>query len=312
MKRIGTLILAAAWALALLTARPAAAVDHLVSVDWLAKHLKDKGLVVLDVRTFSQYEKDHIPGAVQAFGPWQTMDEKFRGFMMPPVADLVEMLRSYGVNNDSFVVIYDQGITAQDTARSARALWTLEVLGHDKVAILDGGFEAWRQKELPTTKKHKAPARGNFSASIVSERLITLGDVKKRLRSGRTVFVDLRDMAEYIGHEKKAHIPRYGHLKGAIPLPASYLTIGGQNFSPSFLRKKEELEDIAVGIGLPKDRSAEIVVYSNHGLQAALGYFVLHDLLGYRNVRLFDGSILEASRDDSVPMVANSFGYYEH
>ncbi|NDY41390.1 sulfurtransferase [Dissulfurirhabdus thermomarina] len=308
---IHALIAAACAAVFLSCAGPAPAHDPLVTAQWLAKHREDRGVVVLDVRTFSRYGQGHIPGAVQAFGPWQTMDERFRGFMMPPVGELAARLRSYGVRNDAFVVIYDQGVTAEDTARSARVLWTLETLGHGKAALLDGGFEAWRQAGLPVTKRPAVPEPGDFVPAVAADRRIGLDEVKARLRSGTAVFVDLRDMDAYIGHEKKAHVARYGHLRGAIPMPAAYLTLGGQAFSPSVFRPREELQAIARGIGLPEDRSAEIVVYSDHGLRAALGYFVLRDLLGYRRVRLYDGSVLEVASDTAVPMAVNGFGFYE-
>ncbi len=103
----------------------ALAATHLVSVDWLAGNLKTSGVVVLDVSDFTKYERQHIPGAARAFGPWRTMNGEFVGYMMPKAPELVRMLRSYGVNNGSFVIIYDEGINAQDTAKSARALWTI-------------------------------------------------------------------------------------------------------------------------------------------------------------------------------------------
>ena len=288
-----------------------AGTPRLISVGWLAKHLNRRNLIVLDVRTFSQYEQGHIPRAVKAFGPWQTENKDFLGFMTPPVSNLVDMLRSFGVKNDSFIVIYDAGVTADDTAKSARALWTLEYLGHTKVAILNGGYEAWKQAGMATTTAAEAPDRGNFTAKIKVHKLVSLNEVNALLLTRKATFVDMRDLAEYIGHEKKEYIPKYGHLKGALPLPASYLTIGGHNFSPSFLRTQRELMAIARGISLPRNKSRTIVVYSNHGTRAALGYYVFHDILGYKDVRLYDGSMLEAASDDSVPIARYSWGYYE-
>jgi thiosulfate/3-mercaptopyruvate sulfurtransferase len=75
------------------------------------------------------------------------------------------------------------------------------------------------------------------------------------------------------------------------------------------MRDTAELEQMAKGVGIPPDKNVEIITYSNRGTQAAMGYFVLHDLLGYRNVRVFDGSILEAAADESVPLETNKWGY---
>ena len=287
----------------------AMAQTHLVGVNWLARHLKSPNVVVLDVGAFTRYEREHVPGAARAFGPWRTMNDEFTGYTLPRTSELVSMLRSYGVNNDSFVIIYDDGVAASDTAVSARALWTLETLGHDKVAILDGGFAAWKQAGKPVSSQPSVLPPGNFTGRLVKDRLATLAEVKKDLRSRRVVFVDNRSPEEDFGTEKVNYIKRYGHLPGSRLLPADYMTNAGINFSPSFIKSMSELKQMVAGVGIPADRRAEIITYSDTGLDAAMGYFVLHDLLGYRNVRLFDGSILEAAADRTVPMEKDSWGY---
>lgn len=280
----------------------AASKSPLVSIDWLSKNLTKSGVVILDVGDFTNYEKNHIPGAIKAFGPWQTMNDDFVGFMMPKADDLVQMLRNYGVNDDSTIIVYDAGITAMDTARSARALWTLHVLGHNDVAILDGGFAAWEQGGKPVSTTATTPtSAGNFSAKLVAAKIATLDEVKKKIGS-KTVFLDNRVTSEFFGHEKKSHIKRYGHLPNALIWPSSYMSNAGINLSPAIMKDTEVLTQMAAGVGIPADKNAEIITYSNHGLQAAMGYFVLHDLLGYKNVKIFDGSILEAAPDKSVTM----------
>jgi len=305
--------LAAFFAAAILVAcsygAAAAESQRLVSIDWLAKNLEAPNVVVLDVGAFTLHEKGHIPGAVKAFGPWQTMNDEFVGFMMPKVDNLVQMLRGFGVNNDSYVIVYDEGVTAQDTAKSARAVWTLEAMGHTNVAILDGGFEAWKQAGKAISAEPTIPMPGNFTGDLVQSKLATMSEVKKALQSSGVVFVDARLPQESFGHEKKSYIKRFGHLPGSRLLPADFMTRAGVDFSPSFMRNTEVLQLMAQGVGIPADKDAEIVTYSNRGIQAAMGYFVLHDLLGYRNVKVFDGSMLEAAADESVPMDTNGWGY---
>lgn len=285
--------------------------DALVSVDWLAANIDEPNVVVLDVGAFFHYEKKHIPGAVKAFGPWQTVNEKYQGYMMPQVDALVAMIRGYGVNQDSLVVLYDEGVTVDDTAKSARALWTLHALGHDRAAILDGGLAAWEQAGKPVTAAPVFPTAGNFTGQLVASKLATVEEVKTKIGSKDVVLVDTRLPEEDFGHEKKSYIKRYGHLPGSLLWPASAMTNAGEEFSPSFLREGEELEEMAVGVGIPADRDVEIIAYSNRGMQAALAYYVLHDLLGYRNVKLFDGSLLVAAADESVLMERNSWGFVE-
>lgn len=284
----------------------------LVSIDWLEKNINKPGMVLLDVGAFTHYEKNHIPGAVKAFGPWQTMNDQFVGFMMPKTEDLVEMLQSYGVNNDSHIVVYDEGVTATDTCKSARALWTLHTLGHNNVSILDGGFAAWEQKGKAVSQKAATPLRGNFTASMVPSKLATLAEVQAKIGSNKTVFLDNRNTAEFFGHEKKSLIKRYGHLPNSRIWPASYMSQAGIELSPAYLWPTQTLARMAEGTGIPANKNVEIIVYSNQGLQGALGYFVLHDLLGYTNVKLFDGSILEASADQNMPMDRYSWGYMPH
>ncbi len=296
----------------LVAPRQSSAANGLVTIEWLSKHLNDKGLIILDVRTFPKYIKSHIPGAIRAFGPWQVTNAEFIGFMTPPVEQLENMLRGFGVSNDSMIIIYDQGMTSSDTSKSARALWTLHYLGHTKCAILNGGFNAWEQREKPITTQPAVPMTGTFKAKVVSNKLITLDEVKKKLGKKNCWFVDLRQPHEHFGHEKKSYISRFGHLRGSLLMPAAYMTIGGQDFSPAYLRSKDKLRHMAAGCGIPSDPNAEIVVYSNTGLDAALGYFVLNEILGYKNVRLFDGSMLEASKDKDVPITRYSWGWNDY
>ncbi len=308
-KRLSAIVSGATLLLFLLAGVSQAASKSLVSVEWLADNLDGKNTVILDVSEFTSYEKGHIPGAVKAFGPWMTKSDDFVGFMAPPEHELVKMIKGFGVNNDSLVVVYDEGTTAKETAKSARALWTLHFLGHDNVALLDGGFAAWTREGQEVSKDPVAPKVGNFTGKTIQSKVTTLSEVKRKLKYRQIVFVDCRDAVEHFGQEKLHHIDRYGHLPGSRLLPASYMTTAGVEFSPSLFREVEVLKEMAAGAGIPEDKSVEIVTYSNHGLSAALNYFVLHDLLGYEHVQLFDGSVLQASEDEDVPMERYRWGY---
>ncbi len=281
----------------------------LVSVKWLAKNLNKSNMVILDVGAFTHYEKTHIPGAVKAFGPWMTMSEDFVGFMMPEVTGLVKMIKGYGVNNKSLVIIYDEGITADDTAKSARALWTLHALGHDNVAILDGGFAGWDQMEKPVSNKPATPDAGNFTGKLVTSKVATLAEVEKKTHNSKVVFVDNRIVDHFFGKEKNSEVDRFGHIPGARLWPESYMSDAGINLSPSYLKSVKVLGKMAAGVGIPADKNTEIITYSNHGLTAAMGYFVLHDMLGYNNVKVFDGSMLEYAAAQKAPLDRHNWGY---
>lgn len=281
----------------------------LVSVDWLSKNLNKKDLVILDVGAFTHYEKNHIPGAVKAFGPWQTMNGEFVGFMMPTIDDTEQMLRDFGVNNNSFVVVYDEGVTDKDTAKSARAIWTLHALGHTNVAMLDGGFSAWEVAEKAVTTKTTISGPGNFQAKFNAAKLATLAEVKSKIGKPNVVFLDTRIPEEHFGHEKVSHIKRFGHLAGSRLWPAKYMTNAGVDFAPSFLKDAKVLGQMAMGVGIPADKNVEIITFSNHGKSAAMGYFVLHDILGYTNVQIYDGSLLEYAPLKELDLQTNGWGY---
>ncbi|MGM0681729.1 MAG: sulfurtransferase, partial [Thermodesulfobacteriota bacterium] len=184
----------------------AAGTKSLVCVDWLADNLDRRDLVILDVSEFTNYQRGHIPGAVKAFGPWQTMNDDFLGFMIPSPDKLVKMLREFGINNNSFVVVYDEGTTAREISKSARALWTLHSLGHEDVALLDGGFSAWKREGRQVSRKPVAAEIGNFSGNLIPGKVTTLSGVKKKLDNDQVVFLDCRSAPEHFGQEKKSHI----------------------------------------------------------------------------------------------------------
>jgi thiosulfate/3-mercaptopyruvate sulfurtransferase len=133
--------------------------------------------------------------------------------------------------------------------------------------------------------------------------------MKSKISSGKVVLVDTRIPEEHFGQEKVSHIKRFGHLPGSRLWPAKYMTNAGVDFAPSFLKDVEELKQMAMGVGIPADKNVEIITYSNQGTSAAMGYFVLHDILGYKNVRIFDGSLLEYAPEKDLPMETNSWGY---
>ena len=292
-----------------ITGEALAGSNSVVSVKWLAKNLNKPNMVILDVSAFTHYEKNHIPGAVKAFGPWMTMNDNFVGFMMPRVKKLVRMIKGYGVNNNSFIVVYDEGVTANDTAKSARALWTLHALGHAEVAILDGGFAGWEQMDEVVSNKPATPDAGNFTGKLVESKLASLAEVEKKMHDPRVIFVDNRSPDHFFGKEKNSEIERFGHIPGSRLWPESYMTDAGVDLSPSYLKDVKSLSQMAAGAGIPADKNVEIITCSNHGLEAAMGYFVLHDILGYKNVKVYDGSILEYAAIRNVPMERYSWGY---
>jgi thiosulfate/3-mercaptopyruvate sulfurtransferase len=302
------LLLAAA---GLVTAPSAAAgAVPLVSTEWLAQNLETPDLVIIDVRTEANYTFAHLPGAVSlAYAGLEPFNEKKQCQLMPSPADVTTMMRALGVNDSTHVVIYDQGNTTSDATEGCAAVWILESMGHANVSYLDGGFTKWTFEGRALDNKKPAPRPGNFTAKRDETKVAALSDVIANLKTRKALFVDDRSPAQHFGTSKRADVVRYGHIPGSLNFPADFMTNAGVNRAPATIKSKRELEAAARGVGLPKDRTRPIIVYCNSAQQAGMGYFVLHDILGYRNVKTYDGSMLEYAQVKTLPLARFSWGF---
>ncbi|MDA8388219.1 MAG: sulfurtransferase, partial [Nitrospiraceae bacterium] len=289
----------------------ARAVPPLVSTGWLARHLGEPGLVVIDVRTASNYGFAHIPGAVSLpyFTGCEVVSSVTMCLLMPTPADFGVMMRALGANQSSYVVIYDHGNTASDATKGASATWVMESMGVRKVSYLDGGFTKWTFEGRKVTKAVPTPQPGNFRAIPDKSRVATLADVIANLKTRRAIFVDDRPAEQHFGVSKESSVPRYGHIPGSLSFPATYMTNAGADRAPATIKSRRELEAMARGTGLTEDKSRPIIVYCNSGQFAGMGYFVLHELLGYRDVKVYDGSMLDYARNKKLPMVRFAWGF---
>jgi thiosulfate/3-mercaptopyruvate sulfurtransferase len=288
----------------------AAGAERLVSTEWLAQNLGAPGIVIIDVRTEANYDFAHLPGAVSlAYAGLEPYNEKTGCQMMPPPADLTTMLRSIGVNQSSHVVIYDQGNTTSDSTEGGAAVWILEAMGHENVSYLDGGFTKWTFEGRVVDKVKPVPSMGDFTATPDASKVATLKDIVDNLKTKKAIFLDDRSAVQHFGVSKRADVARYGHIPGSLNFPVDFMTNAGINRAPATIKNRKELEAMAEGVGLPRDRDKKIIVYCNSAQQAGMGYFVLHDVMGYRNVSAYDGSMLEYAQQKDLPLVRFSWGF---
>ncbi len=288
----------------------AAGVNPLVSTKWLARHIGDKNLVLIDVRTANNYGVGHLPGAVSMpYVKFEPMNEDDSCRLMPSPAALTAMLRGLGVNSSSHVVVYDQGNTASDATKGAASCWVLESMGMNNVSYLDGGFTKWTFEGRIIDNKKPAPKAGDFTAKLDPAKVATLKEVVAASNAKNVILVDARNANEHFGATKSGEVERFGHIRGSLNMPAPYLTNAGINRAPATLKSKKVLAAIAAGIGLTKNKNAEIIVYCNSGQFAGLDYFVLHHILGYKNVSVFDGSMMEYASHEKLPLVRFAWGH---
>ncbi len=294
----------------LLPPAPAAAreVPALVSTEWLQLHLNDPGLVVVEVRTETNYGFAHIPGAVSApYLSLEPFNEKHQCLLMPTPADLTALMQKLGVNNDSWIVIYDHGNTESDATKGGAAVWIMEAMGHDKVSYLNGGFTKWTFEGRLIDNKKLTPKPGNFMAKPDPSKVATIQEMADNLKSKEWVMVDDRNALQYFGTTKHPEAQRFGHLPGALNFPAAFMTNAGANRAPATVPSEKNLEAMARGVGIPTDRNTKIITYCNSGQQSGWAYFILHDVLGYKQVKAYDGSIIEYSAAANLPLVKYSW-----
>ncbi|HEB50728.1 MAG TPA: sulfurtransferase [Desulfobulbus sp.] len=281
----------------------------LVSTQWLAKNLGAKNLVIIDVRTETNYGVGHIPGSFNIpYVGWEPFNEKRQCQLMPTPAEFTKMLQAIGVNKDSHVVVYDHGNSIGDATKGAATVWILEAMGHTKVSYLNGGFTKWTFEGRIIDNKKPQASPGNFVARLDGSKVAELKEVIARMKKKGVVLVDARNSNQHFGDDKRGDVERYGHIPGSISLPAPFLNNAGANRAPATIRDEKQLARMVKGVGIPADKNTEIIVYCNTGQFAGLNYVVLHDILGYKNVSVYDGSMLEYGADEDLPLVRFAWG----
>ncbi len=299
-------VLAAA-ALSLAFALPAAAdqakpqATPLVSVDWLKANLSDPAVVVLDIRSAidgggaEAYAAGHIPGAVHSDydkAGWRVTRNGVP-FMVPTTAELEKLIGETGIDEDNHVVIVPAGVHASDFGSAARIYWTLKLVGHPSVSILDGGVAAWKAAGNQIETGVNKPQAKIFTATLDTRSLAEVAEVEKLVQNGGATLLDGRPERFFAGKEKATASKAYGHIPRAVNIDSATF------YDPSTnkLRPQAELEKIAAS--LP---AGPVVSYCNTGHWASTNWFVLSEILGRPDVRLYSGSMVEWTNDERRPI----------
>ncbi|MBF0354865.1 MAG: sulfurtransferase [Alphaproteobacteria bacterium] len=282
-------------ALCLAVSLPAMA-QPLVSAEWLSRHLTDSDIRVIDVgRSAGEFLSAHIPGS--AFTDYKKDGWRVERNGVPDVMNTVPALESLlgrlGVSHETHVILVAQGTSAYDMASATRLYWTLKMLGHEGVSILDGGLSGYAQKKLPL---EAGPPKRIEAVAFAARPSTGLSALLDEVATGSTLLVDSRPSDEYLGINKSDKVQRYGTLPGAINLPLVWMTVDGKGF----FRKPEELKALFAFAKVPA--SGRQIVFCNTGHTASLVWFVAHELLGNSLARLYDGSLAEWSLDPGRPM----------
>ena len=271
--------------------------EVLVDADWVEAHLHDPKvrLIEVDVDT-TAYEQGHIPGAVGFNWQKELQDQVVRA----PVsqAQLEALLSGAGVSNDTTIVLYGDN----NNWFAAWALWILKYYGHQDVRLLDGGRIKWLADKRELTTSVPSYAQTNYHTQASKEDIRAYRDyVLTQLNRQGFTLVDVRSPGEYSGELlAPANLPqegaqRGGHIPGAVSIPWGSTIKEDNTFKPA-----DELKAIYEGKGIKPD--SDVIAYCRIGERSAHTWFVLTELLGYPQVRNYDGSWTEWGSSIRAPI----------
>jgi thiosulfate/3-mercaptopyruvate sulfurtransferase len=257
----------------------------------------NKNVVVLDVRKTTEFLIGHIPGAVDIWRTDISADDSEYPFggMRASAEKMKNVLGNYGVDSDTHILIYD----AKADYDAARLWWILDMYGHKKISLIDGGIDGWEEAGLPLEMgfaKKKDKKVYSFNKKPDYSKLAQLKDVKKAIKSKDIIVIDTRAEDEHLGTTTKKGAFRPGRIpsKTFIPWESAVNDKGDKTF-----RSIEELKNIYVKQGVTSDST--IIAYCQSGVRSAHTTFVLTQLLGYKKVKNYDGSWIEWSYNKDLP-----------
>ena len=273
--------------------------DALVSTDWLADHLDDPAVRIIDVdEEVALYEKNHIPGAIA----WSWSEDLHH----PVRRDYIDqegfstLLSTAGVGPGTTVILYG----GNNNWFAAYAYWLLKYRGFAKVKLLDGGRKKWELQALPLTREVPTLTPTGFKIAGAEHPELRVFRDQVLEAVGTATFIDVRSPEEYSG-EKLApdHLPQEqpyvgGHVPGAKNIPWSKAANEDGTF-----KSAEELKELYRG---DETGEKETIAYCRIGERSSHTWFVLSELLGHLNVKNYDGSWTEYGSLVNVPVERGS------
>jgi thiosulfate/3-mercaptopyruvate sulfurtransferase len=280
--------------------------EYLVDTDWLARHLADPNVIVLDCATHlipdpkttyqvkparEDFEQGHIPGAqfVDMLRDVSDPSQRLR-FMRQSPEDFASAMRRFGMNSATRVVTY----STANVWWATRLWWLLHEFGHDNAAVLNGGWQKWRKEGRAV---ETGPARprppGDYTVREVRNLMVGKDEVQRAIGDGAICTINALMPQQHTGSGGNSY-GRPGRIKGSVNLPAAHLLDPETNefLPPDELRRRFD----AVGA---MDR--QVINYCGGGIAASADALALV-MLGHKDVKLYDASLSEWASDPTLPM----------
>jgi len=264
---------------------------QLLTTQALQQQLQDAKLILVDMSDGTQYQRFHLPGAISL--PYDVLVTQQNNISLPiPQEKLLPLLGAMGIQQNSYVVIYDDmgGLNA------TRLYWELEQVGHPHMALLDGGLVKWILEGRPVTNQPVTPqATTTYTAQKTGRPfLANLFDVSPASRSKSVTLLDVRSEDEYRGDPR---YPRSGHIPGAKWWEWEQAV----EFNNGFVqRDAATLRASLAKLGLT-DTNQPIITYCHSSHRASQAYYTLKRL-GFTQVKIYGGSILEYEQHKELPL----------
>lgn len=259
----------------------------------------DDNVVVIDIRKSPEYLLGHIPNAINIWRDDYSAGEgeyEFGG-MRASKEKFVKLLGDLGIDNETMVLLYD----AKGDYDAARFLWQLEMVGHKNMALIDGGINGWKASGFDTTtEKPKVTATEyKFDGELDESKLASLEEVKAAIEDENVVILDTRSIEEATGEDLKKGAYRKGRIPSGVWIEYKEAINVGEGEDTTFKTAKE-LKELFEAKGITPDKT--IIPYCQSGVRSAHTTFVLTHLLGYENVKNYDGSWIEWSFHEDLPL----------
>jgi thiosulfate/3-mercaptopyruvate sulfurtransferase len=264
--------------------------EVLVDTQWAEDHLKDPKVRIaeVDYDAKANYELGHIPGAVLFDWKNDINDPLTRNVLTKEACQ--NLLQNAGVNDDTTLLLYGDF----NNWFAAFAFWVLKYYGYKDIRLINGGRKKWLQEDRALTKDVPSYPKGNFAANEPDSKIrVFLDEVKRAVSAPGLKMIDVRSPKEFSGEilappeYPTEHAQRGGHIPGAVNIPWAQAV----NDSDGTFKNTEELKQLYESKGITSDK--EVIAYCRIGERSSHTWFVLKYLLGYPNVKNYDGSWTE-------------------
>lgn len=266
--------------------------SFLVDINWLQKNLNSSSVRLIDMSDDTQYQRFHIPGATHL--PYAAINRRNKKGVSLSVGQnyIIKILGLLGIQSKDHVVIYDD----MGGLHAGRLFWELEKIGHKNISILNGGLVKWilAGKKVTADIQNVKPVKYSPSNKTGRNNVVSIDEILKSKFNNKNILLDVRSKEEYVGHPRN---PRGGH----IPAAKWWEWSQAVNFKNAFKMQnsatlKKQLQQIGIN-----NTNTPITLYCQSAHRASQSYFTLRQL-GYKNVKIYDGSMSEYSKIKSAPL----------